>query len=417
MVSMRRIGVILGAAVLAVVNFGAGLPGVSVAYAATQTLQNQIDAQQAEISQLNAEIAKYEAAIQQAGADKKTLQAAIDALDLERQKVQAQVTATQHQLSVTQLELSQISSNITDTQNAIEANQAALASDVRSLQRTDDQPLLLQVFSSDSLATAWNDTDATLEVQSAIEQKVQDLKTQQTALAAAQAASEAKKAALSSQKQTLTSQQADLTQAKNAKAELLAQTNQQQTQYEQLLAKAKEELASFSTFAQNAGGTGLLANQTRCDSWGCYYNQRDTAWGNLPLNGTQYRLKSDGCLVTSMAMVMTHYGYRDVTPLTINSNPGNFAVYYPAYLLYTITADGVTATRKSTYIDATLRTGNPVIVGLHAYGGTHYVVLTSGAGGHYLMRDPYIANADDVSFAAHYSMNQIFSVAKVLISS
>ena len=54
--------------------------------------------------------------------------------------------------------------------------------------------------------------------------------------------------------------------------------------------------------------------------------------GKNPLNGTKYNLASDGCLVTSMAMVMTHYGYKDVTPVTINSDPKNFAAYYPAYL-------------------------------------------------------------------------------------
>ena len=91
-------------------------------------------------------------------------------------------------------------------------------------------------------------------------------------------------------------------------------------------------------------------------------------------NGTKYSLASDGCLVTAMAMVLTHYGYRDVTtPVTINSNPNNFASYYPAYLLMTINVDGASATRITAAIDAILATGNPVIAGLHAYGGTHFV--------------------------------------------
>jgi len=79
-----------------------------------------------------------------------------------------------------------------------------------------------------------------------------------------------------------------------------------------------------------------------------------------------------------MAMIMTHYGYADVTPQTINADPDNFATYYPAYLMSTIYVDGITATRKVTTIDATLATGNPVVVGLHAYGGTHFIVLISG---------------------------------------
>jgi len=90
-----------------------------------------------------------------------------------------------------------------------------------------------------------------------------------------------------------------------------------------------------------------------------------------------------------MAMVITHYGHKTL-PSDINSNPGNFASYYPAYLLYTISVNGVTAQRVGSYIDASLSHGDPVIVGVHAYGGTHFVVLTGGTGGSYMMNDPYI---------------------------
>ena len=85
--------------------------------------------------------------------------------------------------------------------------------------------------------------------------------------------------------------------------------------------------------------------------------------------------------------------------------------------MITINVDGVSATRKTAAIDATLATGNPVIVGLNAYGGTHFVVFVSGSKGNYVMRDPYIANGKDISFSADYSMKEIFSMAKVVISS
>ena len=68
-------------------------------------------------------------------------------------------------------------------------------------------------------------------------------------------------------------------------------------------------------------------------------------------------------------------------------------------------------------IDATLATGNPVVIGLNAYGGTHFVVFVSGSKGNYLMRDPYIANGKDISFSTHYAIKDIFSIAKVVISS
>lgn len=209
---------------------------------------------------------------------------------------------------------------------------------------------------------------------------------------------------------------ADLDAQKSQKQTLLKETQGNEANYQKLLSAAKAQLAGFSKFTQNAGGASLLSGQTSCDDWGCYYNQRDSQWGAMALNGTQYTLASDGCLVTSMAMVLTHYGHRGVTPVSINSNSENFASYYPAYLLFTIHVDGVTAQRVGASIDSTLAGGNPLVVGVHAYGGTHFVVLTGGSGGNYTMRDPYLAGGKDISFNDHYSVGSIFETHRVVVN-
>jgi len=382
----------------------------------SSSLQQQLDANDQQIAALNQQIAMYQTEIQQAGADKKTLQAAINGLDLQKSKVQAQVTLTQYQISATQLQIQQLGGEITDTQQTIATEQAGLGAELRILQKADTQPLLVQVLSANDITQTWSDVNATLQMQDAIEGKMQALQTAASSLVDSQAASVQKQASLASQKQSLTSQQQSLVATTQTKSQLLAETSAQESTYEKLLAAAQAQLNSFSAFTQNAGGSKLLVNQTQCDAWGCYYSQRDAAWGNNPLDGTKYTLASDGCLVTAMAMVLTHYGHRNVTPVTINSNPANFAAYYPAYLLTSINVDGVTASRKTATIDATLATGNPVIVGINAYGGTHFVVLISGSKGNYIMRDPYVVNGKDISFSANYSLRSIFAIAKVVVS-
>ncbi len=201
---------------------------------------------------------------------------------------------------------------------------------------------------------------------------------------------------------------------KQTKQDLLNQTKGSEANYQNLLAQAKAQLAGFSGFAQSQGGASLLSGQTVCDDWGCYYNQRDSQWGGNSLNGTQYSLASDGCLVTSMAMVYTHYGHRGVTPQTINSDSWNFASYYPAYLNYTIRADGVTSSRASSAIDGELQSGRPVIVGIkYANGDTHFVVLIDYNGGNYLMNDPFTQNGHRIPFTDKYSLGSIFAVYKI----
>ncbi len=382
----------------------------------SSSLQDQLNANDQQIASLNQQIAQYQAELQQVGADKKTLQAAINGLDLQRRKLQTQVTLTQYQIKSTQLQIQQLGGEITNTQKTIAQDQTALGAYLRSLQKADNKPLIMQMLSSGSLVQTWSDLNQTLQIQNGIQNAMQTLKEQADNLATSQTASQEKQSTLTAQQQSLTTQQQSLVKTEQSKAQLLAQTKAQEATYQKLLAAAEAELNSFSAFAQNAGGSKVLGNQTVCDSWGCYYNQRDALWGNTPLDGTRYSMAADGCLVTAMAMVLTHYGYKNVTPATINADPNNFAAYYPAYLLTTINVDGMTATRRAAAIDATLATGNPVIVGINAYGGTHFVVLVSGSRGNYIMKDPYITDGNNISFSAHYSFRRIFAVAKVIIS-
>lgn len=204
---------------------------------------------------------------------------------------------------------------------------------------------------------------------------------------------------------------------KSNKQKLLAETQGSESNYQRLLSQAKAQLAGFSRFTQSQGGASLLSGQTSCDGWGCYYNQRDSQWGGLALNGTQYSLASDGCLVTSMAMVYTHYGHRNVTPVTINSDSSNFASYYPAYLLKRIRADGALSERQWNDIDGTLASGNPVIVGISYDGGSladHFVVFVSGSGGNYTMNDPFTPSGHNISFRGRYPNEKVVEYEKVV---
>ncbi|HSW48129.1 MAG TPA: C39 family peptidase [Candidatus Saccharimonadales bacterium] len=205
---------------------------------------------------------------------------------------------------------------------------------------------------------------------------------------------------------------------KDSKQKLLAETQGSEENYQAILAATKAQLAGFSNFTASQGGASLLSGQTTCDDWGCYYNQRDTQWGGNSLNGTQYTLASDGCLVTSMAMVYTHYGHKDVTPQSINSVSSNFSGIPPALLKFSISANGTSSSRSSTDIDSTLASGNPVVVGISYDGGSypdHFVVFVSGSGGNYTMNDPFTPNGHNISFRGRYPSVRMVQYYRVSI--
>jgi peptidoglycan hydrolase CwlO-like protein len=391
----------------------------AVAAAATSTVQSQIDAASAEIQTLQAQITQYEDQLTKLGSQKETLQSAIQSLDLQRKKVNASISVTQTKINQTSLKLTDLGGSIDNKTQRIASNQTSIATSLRAIEHAEGATIVEQIFSAGGFDNAWQDIAKLTTLDEALRNDTMDLQSTKASLTSDYNATQQTQNELMALRKQLSQQETELNQNRAQQAALLAQTKNSEATYQTLLAEAKSQLASFSAFAQNAGGSGLLANQTSCDSWGCYYNQRDAAWGNLPLNGTKYRLASDGCLVTAMAMVMTHYGYMNVTPATINANPSNFAAYYPAYLLFTVQAGGATAVRvrqtvSTRTIDALLKNG-PVIVGIYAYGGTHFVVLTKNTGTDYLMRDPYVANGKDISFSAHYKFNNIYAVNTVVI--
>lgn len=207
---------------------------------------------------------------------------------------------------------------------------------------------------------------------------------------------------------------AQLNQEKDAKKQLLADTQGSEANYQSLLAQAKAQLSGFSRFVTSQGGASILSGQTSCNDWGCYYNQRDSQWGNTLINNQSgYSMAGYGCLITSVAMIASHMGHKDILPSDIaQSGDSNFAVG-TAMLKYSISVKGVNISRSGTSpLDSALQSG-PVIVGIYAYGGTHFVVLKSGSGGSYTMNDPYIAGGHDISFTDHYSLNSIFEIDRV----
>lgn len=228
---------------------------------------------------------------------------------------------------------------------------------------------------------------------------------------------EDKKSQLEEIKTELNQQNLQLASQKAEKDALLTATQGNEARYEQLLAAARAQLAAINNFVSNLGGAGILSNQTSHSDWGTYYNQRDSAWASHGIGSSSESIANVGCLVTSLAMVMTHYG-RSVTPIDVASTLDLFftGTAYMYQGTHNIAGASVTRTPTSTgTIDGELAAGHPVIVGVYN-GPAHFVVLKSGSGGNYTMNDPFVESGHDIAFTSHYSMGAITEVDTVRVN-
>jgi peptidoglycan hydrolase CwlO-like protein len=231
---------------------------------------------------------------------------------------------------------------------------------------------------------------------------------------------EEKKDQLQQIKNELERQNTELAQQKAAKNALLAQTKGQESLYQQLLAQAKAQLAGFASFTE---GATVLHNQTSCDDWGCYYNQRDSQWAMAIINGQSSGCSGPcsvmrvGCLITSVAMAASHLGHKDILPIDIAfSSPSNFSVGTALLMKGTINVKGKNINRVTIAgsLSPSLLESGPVIAGVR-YGpfGTHFVLVKSYSNGNYIMNDPYQENGKDKNFTDTYSLGSVFAVDRV----
>ncbi|MEK7565895.1 MAG: C39 family peptidase, partial [Patescibacteria group bacterium] len=206
---------------------------------------------------------------------------------------------------------------------------------------------------------------------------------------------------------------------KKEKQRLLEVTQNDETRYQSLLAEARAQLAAFKGFVGSLGGASILSNQTSCDGWGCYYNQRDSQWGLSTIGRSHDTMAEVGCLVTSSAMVLSHYGRR-VTPGQVARINDAFFAQTALMLLSPWSIDGATFVRTNygrnlSKLDEELSAGHPVIVGI-GNGPDHFVVIRSKDGSDYKMYDPFVANGKDISFNSKYSQSSISVVNVVRVN-
>jgi Papain-like cysteine protease AvrRpt2 len=164
--------------------------------------------------------------------------------------------------------------------------------------------------------------------------------------------------------------------------------------------------------SSGAGGGGskertLVDPEPLGDAWGAYYNQRDARWGPSTVGVSQYPVWEIGCLLTDLAMVYTHFGYRNVTPATVAATSGFFSGNGSITdSAFNIPGHPATVNRRPSlaWISARLAAGHPVIVGMNLPGGgTHFIVLTAPNGASdFWANDPWDQNGMHVQFSGDW---------------
>jgi peptidoglycan hydrolase CwlO-like protein len=343
--------------------------------------------------------------INAAKAQKQTYSSQIELIGNQIKLTEYRIEATQEQITSVTLDIDTTSKKISSLQNTLDTSITVLLNRIVATYEVGTiQPIQI-LLTSNNASDFITRLNYLRLAQAHDKQLIYDTQQAKTDYSNQKNIFEGKKTQLADLQQQLQVQTMQLNQEKQVQQQLLATTEAQIAQYQ-------AQLSALQNFARSRIGPGgqSIPHQDLSDGWGKYYNQRDANWGSNFIGLSNMQVWEVGCLMTSYAMVVTHYG-GSITPADVAANVGNFAGGSAYFNLPGPSANGHSASDISMPslddLRNKLKSGNSVIAGLSYDGGSiadHWVVLRSANDdGTFMINDPLYQGAMNVPLNDHYS--------------
>lgn len=217
-------------------------------------LQAQIDANNAQLAALKAEIAAYQKQLDTISSQKSTLQSAINSLTISQKQLATQIRVTQNNIVSANLEIKRLSLSIGDKEVSIALDQNAIAKQLRVVTENEQTPLVATLLSSGSFTDAWQSVDQAVQFNRGLRASIEDLKQVRQQLSDNRTEVAKKKAQLVSLQQALSLQKRSVDASKASQQQLLAQTKNQESNYQKLIAQKQAAERSFEQELVNLQG-------------------------------------------------------------------------------------------------------------------------------------------------------------------
>src|SRR3989338_9100694 len=208
---------------------------IPLAFSHAQTagdLKDKINQKDADIQQLEKEIAAYQLELDTLGEQKSSLNSAIKQLDLTKKKLNTDIAVTEKKIDKTNLKIESLSSDISTKQDTITNNVESIKLEIRKTNEFEMNSILSTLLSENDFTVIWNDIDNIATVREKIRQDIVKLK-------------EIKGELEDTRKETISDKKKIVVQNTNEKNKLLKQTKNNEANYQKLL---KERMAERDAF-------------------------------------------------------------------------------------------------------------------------------------------------------------------------
>ena len=211
------------------------LPVFFILAQTVEEVQNKISQKNVDIDKLEQEIKDFQNQLDDLGKQKSSLSGSIAQLNLTRKKLSADISLTEKKIEKTNLKIQGLSKNINTKQNSISNNTYAISLGIKETNEFENGSIVENIFSSNDFSTIWNDIDNIVAVREKLRDKIKELKQVKGELEDTRKETIDAKNELLGLKSELADQKKIVEQNKKEKNKLLAQTKNNETNYQKLL--------------------------------------------------------------------------------------------------------------------------------------------------------------------------------------
>ncbi len=215
-------------------------------YAQTaRELNDKINQKNIDIAKLEEEIKQYQIELDGLGKQKNSLNVSLKQLDLTRKKLITDISITTNKIDKINLKIRELSLEINNKQERISNNIDAISLDIRQINEFEQNDILATILSENDFTEAWNDIDNMITVGNKVRQVIIELKQIKSDLEDTRKETTDAKNELVRLKAKLADQKKIVDQNTAEKKKLLAQTKNNETNYQKLL---KDRLVKKDAF-------------------------------------------------------------------------------------------------------------------------------------------------------------------------
>lgn len=232
-----------------------------VFYVKSATVQEEIDARNRQIQEIQRQIEEIQKQIDETGSKARTLSGEIGKLNARISQIQLEIKSLSISIDQTNYEIGDTQSKIKDSEDKLELYKKALSSSIRLLYQIDQENLTTVLMKNNRLSDFFDNLRNIESIQNDVKVAIDEIKKTKLDLEEKQISLEDKQGELQKLKTFQESAKQSLGSDKNAKDKLLKETKGQEAKYQEMVKKSQKDIEAIRSQITYLGQNGITAEE------------------------------------------------------------------------------------------------------------------------------------------------------------